>query len=421
MKRIKVISLLLILIILFVGCEKKEEEKKLVSIADNGIETSKKPEGVNVITDVKDFVKANDDQQYNIETDASLTVRSEYGIAESEEAYYFVELDKLYFYEKETGKYRIACNKPDCAHTTSNEKCNADIHTNNYNTIQYYEGFIYYVVKEANEFNLYKKSVEEGITEKVFNIQSVEQKAQTNSNMQICWVIHRGYIYYVGQFGSGITEDTYYLNNSNCFSRIKLEGDSKPEILMPLPAEAMLVNPYLTKIQASGSYVYYLSPYYNEKARDLVSSIYRYNAEANHIEVIDIGEVSMLNCMVSGENVYYKKLDLSNKLYAYNVNTNESTEFVSEEEGQDISSLLPYKDGVIIADDKDYCYGKDGVLKGVIPECKSENVEKSLNLGGDDEKIFFKMDYTSEYAQVAGKTSCIAYYDIKADEYVFLE
>lgn len=422
MKRLIMVSLMLIMITLLAGCVGEEkEEKKLESIADNGIETVKKPEGVKIVTDVTEYKKVTDDQKYNIESDDSLTVRSEYGIAESEEAYYFIERYCLHFYEKETGEYRIACNKPDCMHSNERKQCNAYINTNGYNAIRYYEGFIYYVEQEGNDFNLYKKSVESGTTEKVLNIESVEQKATSDSNMQICWVIHRGYIYYVGQFGAGITEDSYYLNDSNCLTRIKLDGASKPEILMALPAEGMMVNPYFTNIQASGSYVYFMSPYYNETYADLVSSVYRYNTEANQIEVLDVGEVSWINYMVSGDKIYYKRPDCGDKLYVYDADTNTSTEFLSMENGQTISSLLPYKEGIMVDAEKCCCYGEDGAIEAVIENVVDENIDRCLPLGGDDEKIFFQVDYTLDYAEKTGRNSCIAYYDIKVNKYVFLE
>ncbi|MBP3339121.1 MAG: hypothetical protein J6L69_06935 [Lachnospiraceae bacterium] len=420
MKRI-IVSIVLLFTILLVGCdEKQEKDRKLDSIADHGIETVEKPKGVTMVTDVDKFVIVTDDQKYDINRDDSLTVRSEYSIAESENAYYFVEGYSLYFYDKETEEYLIACNKPDCEHADEGEECNAYICTNDYNAIQYYDGYIYYVVRESNDFNLYRKSVEAGTTEKVLNIVNVEQRASGQSNMQICWILHRGYIYYVGQFGSGITEDSYYLNYSNCLARIKLEADSKSEILMALPAECMMINPHLVNIQASGSYVYFVSPYYNEKVKDMVSDVYRYNTEANHIERLDIGEVSWMNYIVSENRVYYKRSDSSDRLYAYDVNTNTSKEFVRTEDGKDISSILPYKGGIMATIQEDCCYGKDGNLENIIESIENTNVDKCLYLGGDKEKVFFQVDYTLEYAQEIGMYSSIAYYDMKTKEYVIL-
>lgn len=43
-----------------------------------------------------------------------------------------------------------------------------------------------------------------------------------------------GDIYYVSVLSSGMTEDTYYLNGSNCIKRRKLDGTGKEEYLMPL-------------------------------------------------------------------------------------------------------------------------------------------------------------------------------------------
>ena len=420
MKKI-IILFVLFYSVLLVGCEKKQEEnKKLDSVADYGIETVEKPEGVTMVTDVDKFVTATDDQKYDINKDDSLTVRSEYGIAESESAYYFIEGYSLYFYEKETGNYLIACNKPDCTHNNEEKECNAYIYTNDYNAIQYYDGYIYYVISENNEFNLYRKSVEAGTTEKVLNIVSVEQRASGQSNMQICWRLHRGYIYYVGQFGSGITEDSYYLNDSNCLARIKLEADSKAEILMVLPAEGMMVNPHLVNMQAGGSYVYLVAPCYNESVNDLISDVYRYNIEANQIEKLDIGEVSWMHYIVAENRVYYKKPDCIDRVYVYDVNTNTSEEFVKAEDGTGITYLLPYADGIMVTIQEDCCYSKDGTLENVVEPIEDENVEKCLYLGGDKEKLFFQVDYTLEYAEEIGMYSSIAYYDMNTKEYVFL-
>ncbi len=416
-----IMLLIMLLFFSFAGCDEKEvKDKKLDSIADKNIETVEKPKGVTMVTDVDDFVKVTADQTYDISADDSLTVRSEYGIAESEDAYYFIEGYSLYFYEKETGEYLIACNKPDCEHADEGKECNAYICTNDYNDIQYYDGYIYYVVSESNDFNLYRKSVEAGTTEKVLNIVSVEQRASGQSNMQICWRLHRGYIYYVGQFGSGLTEDSYYLNDSNCLARIKLEAGSKAEILMVLPTECMMVNPHFVNMQAGGSYVYLVSPYYNEEANDMVSDVYRYNTEANQIEKLDIGEVSWMNYIVAENRVYYRRLDICDKLYVYDINTNTSEEFIKTEDGKNITYILTYKDGIMATVQDECCYDKDGNLECIIEPIEDENVEKCLYLGGDKEKLFFKVDYTVEYSNETGMFSSIAYYDMKTKEYVFL-
>jgi len=425
-KRFICMGLMCTCITLFLGCSddggsEEDTTKKIESIADNGISNVEKPVGVKVVSDVSAFKKVSEDQSFNIEIDDSQTVRGEYGIAQGRETYYFIENYYLYFYEKATGEHRIACNKPDCTHNDVTVKCNALLDTNDYNAITYYEGDIYYVEKKGNEFALYKKSVEEGTTQKILDIMNVQEKANSDAHMQIHWIIHRGYIYYIGHFGSGMTEDSYYLNDSNCLMRWGLDGKSEPEVLMALPAEAMLDNPHLTNMQASGSYIYFGSPYYDEECSSLISSIYRYNIEAGQIEKLDVGKIDPYSYIVSGNYVYYKKVDCADKLFVYVADSNVSREFVSMDDGVRISSILPYQAGVMVSTDEYWCYDESGEREAVIKEIMEDsafgNVTRELMLGGDDEYIFYQVEYTDD----DGEHSGIVRYDISEGVYTLLK
>ena len=77
-------------------------------------------------------------------------------VATSENGYYFLSNSFVYFYDSNSKKTHVLCNKPECAH--DGEGCNAYI---NAMAIRYYERALYYVscdTIETNEFYLWKMS-----------------------------------------------------------------------------------------------------------------------------------------------------------------------------------------------------------------------------------------------------------------------
>ena len=127
-------------------------------------------------------------------------------------AYYCSLLGYLYYSEKGNTEYITLCNKPDCTH--SSKDCNAYIGTA---PIGYYDGKIYYEV--WNNINCMDM---DGSNHKT--VKTLYEGYDNNFGF-----FHNGYYYYVITKGGclgGIG------NDDNNFYRVKVDDDSKPEIVL---------------------------------------------------------------------------------------------------------------------------------------------------------------------------------------------
>lgn len=134
-------------------------------------------------------------------------------------------------------------------------------------------------------------------------------------------VVHRGYLYYVYNFGTGggVLEDTYYNNNSNILFRIKIDGSGEPECIMPLSLGG---NISFMRFQGAGSYLYVFVP-----SNAAGGTLYRMNTESGQVEDLGLSNLENEMFVVVAGKVIYKKEWNSTILYDYDPDSGEEEIF----------------------------------------------------------------------------------------------
>ena len=126
---------------------------------------------------------------------------------------YFSSADGyLYYSEKGNTKYIKLCNKPDCSHSSFD--CNAYL---NGSTIGYYDDNIYY--EESNNIN---RMDMDGSNHRIV-------KTLYEGNINNFGYFHNGYYYYIITKGGTMGA---LGNDDNNLYRVKVDDDSKPEIIL---------------------------------------------------------------------------------------------------------------------------------------------------------------------------------------------
>lgn len=279
------------------GCSGDEAQKDITSIADNGIKRSKVPKGCQIIDISEEEIPIS--WEYNTETDDGQNTHCGAMCADAGDVIYKItSATFLEYYDKNTMTKSLLCGKPDCEH--NNEKtCNA--YVSGMSALQYYNGYLY-TVQDANK--LTKISLDGAIREEAGEL-VVNPVTEVNGG-SIRWIIHRGYIYYYYNCGSGYIEGTYYLNNSNCIYRMNLENKEK-ECIMAFP-EMSLSSCIM---QGVGSYIY-MNMVENEEGVYL----YRFNTETKQLERLKSIGSNIEGYAVCDDRLYYLRKNCEEKTMA---------------------------------------------------------------------------------------------------------
>lgn len=315
----KQITFLLFMFVITVcsACGKQEngKESDLNSVAVNGVGKEDLPQGKTIVYNETDCRAVQLDQSYNQETDSNNTIVTSQGVAGAGNSTYAL-LDRYLFYlEKNSKNGGLVCYRSDCMHNSTD--CPSYIFGTG---LTYYKGNLYTVISETNPV-LQKISLDGSTREDVLNLLPREfEKTADNSTVSYDWIIHRGYIYYCYQIGNGFTEDSYYLNGSNCIYRKSLDG-GEAEAIIP---QKLLSAARLCQMKGYGSYVYFNIP--GEKKSG--GCLYRYNTESDQVEcILDVGN-DVVSYVISEDVLYYQNEAEPNIIYEYHFDTNERMEFL---------------------------------------------------------------------------------------------
>lgn len=303
------------------GCKKEEKkESNLISLSESGIEKIEAPQGCEIISNPDKFVEVTNEQSYNSEIDdPGFTVT--YGLADAREAMFYMANNYLYYYDKEKNKCGLLCNKPDCSHIKEDSwTCNASVPFGE--GLAYSKGNLYTVNSETMELiKIFADTLERVTVGKLCTVP--EDKIEKKDGIYALeWIIHKDYIYYYYQLYSGLTEDTYYLNGSNCVYRMSLDGNSEPECIFPFVCES---NSFYTRIKGNGSYVY-MNTTQKEKNSGY---LYRYNIEAGNVEKLEFLGDDIINYTIKDNIIYYSNASEPQNIYYYDGTTEKSQLFFS--------------------------------------------------------------------------------------------
>lgn len=320
MKIKKILIFILSGIIVILSSCSQEEEHETKSIADEGLEIKETLKGCDVVSDLDGLPEAKENQEYNYETDYNPSWIVCNGGADADKYIYMNrDVDLIYYYSKTSKELELLCGKPECDHNT--EGCNAYI--NSTMGIQYYNGFLY-VVSAEEKFMLKKLTLDGSERENIGSLfVGGDLIEYDNSGNSIFWIIHKGYIYYTySASASIISEDTYYLNNSNYLFRMSLEGDKKPECIMKFPYTSYW------HLKGIGSYVYITTWDKNSVGRNL----YRYNLETENLEWLESLGDNIKDCTEKDGLIYYMQTNEENsefKLMSYSTDIKQINEITS--------------------------------------------------------------------------------------------
>lgn len=309
-KNFLLVCLCLLVIVNCIGCKKEEPKNEaLVSLAENGMKKVNAPQGCEIISNPADFTPVKEDQSYHFEADdSSLDVVC--GLVDTGTNMFYLSDGCLHYYNKEDNKCGLLCSKPECTHVMEDlNSCSANMR--GFHGLVYNKGALYSV--DASEIQLVKVTLdgtERSVIGELCTVPEEEVKQRDDASFSINWMIHRGYIYYCYKLYSGMTEDIYYLNGSNCLYRMPIDGSSEPECIMPFVCEG--ISAY-TILKGYGSYVYMNIP---EKGKES-GYLYRYNIESGKVEKLEMLGDDMRGYTVRNGNIYYSCFHEPEKIYCY--------------------------------------------------------------------------------------------------------
>lgn len=396
------------------ACEKRTEKNSdnsdLISIAEHGIEYIAAPQGCEIVSDADAFGSVDKNQTYDFVADFNPDFYNGYGVTDSGNIMYtfFSDQNYLTYYNKQSGENGLLCAKPDCNH--DNTACNAYLGFGN--GLIYYDGFLYTIKEEDMSF--IKIACDGTTRETVRSLLPVEDGNVDKENDTFYtskFIIHKGYVYYYYQFYSGMTEDTYYLNGSNCIWKAALDGTGEPECIIPAVCESTGI---VINLKGFGSYIYMNIPQKNT----IGGSLYRYNIESDKVELLsDIGE-DVYGYTVQDNKIYYANYtEQTDKVFCYDLENYENKEFVeiSGNDGWYCSFVYADNDSLYfyyVTDDMSdssvtwgrlYIYDYEGNEQTVVFLAKTDNNGNGvyeLLCGMDEDRIYLSRQSSNENGMI---------------------
>lgn len=345
MQKKKLLCMILCGSLLVTACTKKQEnqeEPESTEPQSKALEISDLTD-LDIIADRSQFILAEQDQTYNLETDMSLNGSSADNIASSGETAYFNCKGALIALPKDSEHAFVVCDEEECEHYLVRGTCSSLLAPTNVEVsgLQYYEGNLYYIVSDGGGMALYKSMINGNIRNQ-YAFLDERKSSLTGYVVEKQWVIHRGYIYFWSE-GKGI----YRMPLVNAFST---------ELIMAVPSDEI----YPLIIKAYGSYIYFtvLTEFQEEES----GYFCRYNIESGQIEEFTDIPGKLDDFVVRDGKIYYSKWSELG-IYQYDVQTGENQIFL-QEKNADISFYA----------DSDYIY---------VPQAGSEKIGKA----GDSVRI----------------------------------
>lgn len=244
-------------------------------------------------------------------------------VVKTEDGYYYLTQDgsdKLMFYDAQTAKSVVVCNKVNCSHKDGDASCNACF-TSSVNfyygdSLTYYDGSLYMVHNNKSEsgiatFYLTKVSIDGSQREDVLELCN-----STNEMLSILCEIYNGYIYYtvpdVGSLEEGIAT----------LSRKKLKNSSEEEIVF----EYKGLFPLIQSIKGFGGHIYFQAVAMSEKEeQNFYGDLYSYDIATNQTSLLI--EASYRAYTFVDDMILYDDID---NIKSYNLKTKEEDIFLNE-------------------------------------------------------------------------------------------
>lgn len=243
--------------------------------------------------------------------------------------YYFVDFDKLYYWNAESQSGSIVCSSANCSHSTS--RCNAYLGDfgNNYRfsflDLELYNGCIYkigYQLKDITDFYVYSISLDGSKRTQMGYLYSKELDSTGGLTWSYDWVMVNGYYY-------GTYNDK---DNPKGLYRIRVDGE---KLLVYDISENK--NLYIDRLKGDGLYLYYTIEGYKDDEKNVyTSTLMRYNTEIEENEELIQDFMIGDYCIINDKQIFY--YDMSGKGYIYDLSTYEAKCIIEKDVDGCISS-----------------------------------------------------------------------------------
>lgn len=326
-------------------------------------------------------------EEYLPESDDQPNISSRRNIAEGNGGYYFSDpMAYVYYYDFQSKKSHILCNKPECNH--EDETCTA--YTEGV-SLRYADGYLYYTADEGTtgDCYLWRKSGDGSKTEKLFLLYHMEEQEAEFASGLFC--VHRGYVYYFLEGMDGTDGSVLY--------RRKLEKNAKAEVIETIDS----LSKQYDEVYGVGTKVYYVVYDYDKsnsqaelRSYDIVSG-----KKETHIKTIGITE----SYYIYKDEFYYTQGD---NVYRWNLRTGEEEVLLSKE----------FSESMYISADDNYLYFDNS--KDIDERLEKLEHPREKLAEWYHERCIYVYDKTSlqQVAVLAIPTQVYAYFDVAADNLI---
>lgn len=358
LKYIKGLSYLIFLLILILS---------LVGCTDDKIT-------VNTKQSSETYVENEDYQNY-------LNLYSNY--VKTNDGYYFISDNRLYFFDTYSHESTIACNKINCEH--NDDSCMAFFSTFSFFPIQlsYYNNALYLLGWETDGSNIYNNYIYQISTDN-FKRKKAVYIGNSNGLSTTVFLIHRGYVYY--------TVGSNTMNETTAVLYRKQLGNTDKKDTGEVAFEYTGIGAQIQDISAYANNIYVSFAGYENKNGDGYKTSFS-SINIHTLQEKCIFDSSTFAAYADSNYVYYEKDE--NTVNCVDINTNEETFFCDIKGPCYISADSNYVyfdnlQSIYIGktDEKDrriLVYDKTGKY---ITEIVPKNPKDDCYFGGDDIMIF---------------------------------
>lgn len=299
------------------------------------------------------------------------------------DGYYFINDNRLYFFDKYSHESTIACSKINCEH--NDDRCTAFFSTFGFFPIQlsYYDNALYLLGWETENSNIYNNYIYQISTEN-FKRKKAVYIGNSNGLSKTVFLIHRGYAYYtVGSNTMKETTATLYR---------KQLGNINKNDTGEVAFEYTGIGAQIQDISAYANNIYISFSSYENKNGDGYKTSFS-SVDIHTLQEKCIFDNSTFATYADSNYVYYEKDE--NTVNRLDINTDEE-EFFCNIKGpcyisadsnyvyfDNLQSI--YIDKIDESDRRIFVYDKSGKY---ITEITPKNPKDDCYFGGDDIMIF---------------------------------
>ncbi len=322
-------------------------------------------------------------------------------VAMTEDGYYYICNNLLYYCEKATLSSYPVCSKADCSH--SDENCTAYISPADYLPLQlsYYNNSLYIMGWEIEQNDIHNNYIYQ-ISLDNYKRKKVAYLNSSNGLSSVVFIIHRGYVYYVTG-GSTMSENTAVLYRKELGDVSKNNDEAQIFEFGGYGAEIFALSAY-------GNNLFFdTASYEDSEGNGYKTSLNILNIHSLESKVlVDDNKYSYF---ANSGFVYYEKD--KNTVYKIDLSKDEEAFFCSIDSPAYISADENY----LYFDNQQAMYIDDSLTERTISAVDKETGETVLSLSpknnddeccfGSDDIMIFKGtdDNSNDYFYIADKTN----------------